>query len=149
FFDSEKSKQYAPQTVNYSGNPCFLWVNISEKYKQGAIFKRQNSFTMLQRFKEKWDIKSNFQLFVILFVFSVTGSAALVVRKMVFHMVGIQPDTSLLIKVPLYILVLVPSYQFLLLVIGSLLGQYRFFLAYEKKTVGRLIRRNKKLHEEN
>jgi ferrochelatase len=104
---------------------------------------------MLQRFKEKWDIKSNFQLFVILFVFSVTGSAALVVRKLVFHMVGIQPDTSLLIKVPLYILVLVPSYQLLLLVIGTLLGQYRFFLAYEKKTVGRLIRRNKKLHEEN
>lgn len=102
---------------------------------------------MLQRFKEKWNIKSSFQLIVILFVFSITGSAALVVRKFVFHLVGIQPDTSLFIKVPLYILVLVPSYQFLLLVVGTLVGQYRFFLAYEKKTVGRLINRNKKGHE--
>ena len=104
---------------------------------------------MLKRFKEKWNIKSNFQLIVILFVFSITGSAALVVRKFVFHLMGIQPDTSLLIKVPLYIMVLVPSYQFLLLVIGTLLGQYKFFLAYEKKTVGRLIHANKKSHGQN
>ena len=104
---------------------------------------------MLHRFKEKWNIKSNFQLLVIFFVFSITGSAALVVRKFVFHLVGIQPNTSLLIKVPLYIIILVPSYQFLLLIIGTLLGQYKFFLAYEKKTVGRLINVNKKSHEQN
>ncbi|QGY44187.1 prolipoprotein diacylglyceryl transferase [Maribellus comscasis] len=104
---------------------------------------------MLHRFKEKWNIKSNFQLIVILFVFSITGSAALVVRKFIFHLVGIQQDTSLLIKVPLYLIVLLPSYQFLLLVIGTLLGQYRFFLAYEKKTVGRLIKRSKKSYEKN
>ncbi len=104
---------------------------------------------MLHRFKKKWNIESNFQLIVILFVFSITGSAAMVVRKLVFHLVGIQPDTSLFIKVPLYIIVLIPSYQLLLLVVGTLLGQYRFFLAYEKKTLGRLIQRRKKKHEKN
>ena len=104
---------------------------------------------MLHRFKEKWNIKSNLQLIVILFVFSITGSTALVVRKFIFHLIGIEPDTSLLIKVPLYILILVPSYQLLLLVVGTLLGQYRFFLAFEKKTIGRLIKRRKKSHEKN
>ncbi len=104
---------------------------------------------MLHRFKKKWNIESNFQLIVVLFVFSITGSAAMVVRKFVFHLVGIQPDTSLFIKVPLYIIVLIPSYQLLLLVVGTLLGQYRFFLAYEKKTLGRLIQRRKKKHEKN
>lgn len=87
---------------------------------------------MLQKFKEKWKIKSNFQLFVILFVFSITGSAALVVRKFAFHLLGIQPETTLFIKVPLYILILFPSYHFLLLVIGTLVGQYQFFHAFQK-----------------
>ena len=40
---------------------------------------------MFRKFKEKWKIKSNLQLVIILIVFSVTGSAALVVRKFVFQ----------------------------------------------------------------
>ena len=99
---------------------------------------------MLSRFKNKWKIKSDFQLIVILIVFSVTGSAALVVRKFVFDIIGIQPETSLFIKVPLYILVLFPSYQILLLIIGSLLGQFRFFYNFQKKTLRFFKSGNKK-----
>lgn len=90
---------------------------------------------MLQRFKDKWNIKSNFQLIIILVVFSITGSAALVVRKFVFNLVGIQPETSLFIKVPLYILVLFPAYHILLFIIGSLIGQFEFFYAFQKKSL--------------
>jgi len=90
---------------------------------------------MFNRFKKKWKIKSNLQLVIILVVFSITGSAALVVRKLVFNWVGIQPETSLFIKVPLYIIVLIPSYQILLLVIGTLLGQFRFFYEFQKKSL--------------
>jgi ferrochelatase len=100
---------------------------------------------MLQKFKNKWNIKSNLQLIIILVVFSVTGSAALVVRKFAFQLLGIQPDTSLFIKVPLYILILFPSYHFLLLIIGSLVGQYRFFYAFQKKSLSFLSRKNRKL----
>ncbi len=90
---------------------------------------------MFRRFKEKWNIKSNLQLIIILIVFSVTGSAAMVVRKMVFNLVGIQPETSLFIKIPLYIAVLFPAYQILLFVIGSLTGQFQFFYAFQKKSL--------------
>lgn len=90
---------------------------------------------MFERFKEKWKIKTNLQLIIILTVFSITGSAALIVRKFVFHLVGIQPETSLFIKVPLYIIVLFPSYQVLLLIIGTLVGQFRFFYAFQKKSL--------------
>lgn len=100
---------------------------------------------MLQKFKNKWNIKSNLQLIIILVVFSVTGSAALVVRKFAFQLLGIQPDTSLFIKVPLYILILFPSYHFLLLIIGTLVGQYRFFYAFQKKSLAFLSRKNRKL----
>lgn len=99
---------------------------------------------MIQRFKKKWNIQTNLQLIIIFVVFSVTGSAALVVRKFAFHLLGIEPATSLLIKIPLYILILVPSYQVLLLVIGGLLGQFRFFYAFQKKSMSFLKFRNKK-----
>ena len=102
---------------------------------------------MLRQFKEKWKIKSVFQLIIIFAVFSITGSAALVVRKFVFHLIGIQPETSLFIKVPLYILILFPSYQILLFIIGTLVGQFQFFYAFQKKSLSFLNRKKKKNHE--
>jgi ferrochelatase len=88
---------------------------------------------MLKKFKAKWNIESDWQLIVIFVVFSITGSAAMVVRKLVFGWIGIGPDTSLWIKIPLYIAILLPAYQLLLLVIGGLLGQFRFFYEFQKK----------------
>jgi len=99
---------------------------------------------MFRKFKEKWKIKSNLQLIIILIVFSVTGSAAMVVRKIVFNLVGIQPETSLFIKIPLYIAVLFPAYQILLFVIGTLIGQFQFFYAFQKKSLAFLKFGNKK-----
>jgi len=99
---------------------------------------------MLQRFKDKWNIKSNLQLIIILFVFSITGSSALVVRKFAFNLLDIQPETTLFLKVPLYIAILFPAYHFLLLIIGSLLGQFKFFYAFQKKSLAFLKFGNKK-----
>lgn len=88
---------------------------------------------MLKKFKAKWNIESDWQLLVIFVVFSITGSAAMVVRKLVFGWMGITPDTSLWIKIPLYIAILLPAYQVLLLLIGGMLGQFRFFYEFQKK----------------
>lgn len=92
---------------------------------------------MLDRLKEKWNIKSNLQLVLILVIFSVTGSASLVVRKFVFEWIGITPDTSLWIKVPLYVLIIVPAYQILFLIIGTLFGQFKFAWEFEKRVFSR------------
>jgi hypothetical protein len=92
---------------------------------------------MLKRFKEKWNIKSNVQLFLILIIFSVTGSAALFVRRAVFEWIGINGDTSLWIKVPLYVLIIFPAYQILFLLIGTLFGQFRFAWEFEKRVFSR------------
>lgn len=99
---------------------------------------------MFDKFKIKWNITSNWQLAVILIVFSVTGSAALIVRKFVFEWIGITSETSMWLKVPLYILVLVPTYQILLIIIGAIFGQYRFFYEFQKKSIGRFYRRKEK-----
>lgn len=92
---------------------------------------------MLEKLKRKWNIKNNFQLVLILIIFSITGSASLYVRKFVFSWMEISPDTSLWIKIPLYILIVFPSYQILLLIIGGLLGQFRFAWEFEKKMFSR------------
>lgn len=96
---------------------------------------------MFDKFKVKWNITSNWQLAIILIVFSVTGSAALIVRRFVFELIGITSETSMWLKVPLYIVVLIPAYQILLIVIGAAFGQYRFFYEFQKKSIGRFYRR--------
>lgn len=96
---------------------------------------------MIKKFKKKWNIESDWQLLLIFAVFSITGSAAMVVRKLVFSLIGITPETSLWIKVPLYLLILFPAYQILLIIIGSLLGQFQFFYAFQKKSLRFLNRK--------
>ncbi|MGQ8337944.1 DUF6787 family protein [Sunxiuqinia sp. A32] len=92
---------------------------------------------MIERFKERWDVKSNFQLLVIFFVFSVTGSAAVMVRGWLFHWMGVDTDINILWLIPIYIVTIVPIYQMLLLVIGTALGQFQFFWKFEKKMLRR------------
>lgn len=92
---------------------------------------------MLERFKKRWDIKSNFQLVLILVVFSVTGSTALYIRKGVFYLLGITADTDLWLRVVVYILTIVPAYYMLLLVVGFVFGQYKFARAFQKKMLSR------------
>lgn len=93
---------------------------------------------MLKKLKKKYDIKSNIQLVIILLVFSLSGSASLLVRKAVFDWFGIHSDTSLWLKIPLYIMVIFPAYQILFLTIGTLFGQFRFTWEFKKKLFTRL-----------
>lgn len=88
--------------------------------------------------KKRWNIESNFQLVIILGVFAITGSSSLYVRKGIFYLLGITAGTSLLIKVPMYIIIIFPAYQILFLIIGTLFGQFKFVWEFEKKVFSRL-----------
>lgn len=103
---------------------------------------------MIEKLKIRWGIKSNFQVIVILIVFSLTGSAAVYAKKLIFGLLGIDANTSLWIKVPMYILTIIPSYQVLLLVVGGLFGQFTFFYNFQKKSFGRFIPKKKTAAEE-
>lgn len=85
-------------------------------------------------FKERWNIKSNWQVFVILVVFAVTGSTAAYLSKPVLELFGIvKGDVSNWIYYPLYIILIFPIYQVLLVSFGFIFGQFAFFWAFEKK----------------
>ena len=88
----------------------------------------------MANFKERWNIKSNWQLFVIIVVFAVTGSTAAYLSKPILSIFGISKDTvSAWEYYPLYILLLFPIYQVLLVSFGFLFGQFTFFWTFEKK----------------
>lgn len=85
-------------------------------------------------FKERWNIKSNWQVFVILVVFAVTGSTAAYLSKPVLALFGIvKGSISNWIYYPLYIILIFPIYQVLLVFYGFIFGQFTFFWAFEKK----------------
>ena len=98
---------------------------------------------MLQKLKSRWQIESNYQLILILITFSVTGSLSVMVRRPIFEYLDIDATTSLWVKIPMSLLIITPSYQILLIIVGSILGQFKFFWAFEKKMLSR-FRFNKK-----
>lgn len=85
-------------------------------------------------FKERWNITSNLQLTVILIVFAITGSTSAYLSKPVLSFLGIEKgDVSGWIYYPLYIVLIFPVYQVLLVSFGFIFGQFKFFWAFEKK----------------
>ncbi len=92
---------------------------------------------MFKRLKERWEVKSNFQLVVIFIVFSITGSATVVAKRFVFDFMNIDSDMSIFWLIPIYIVTIIPIYQALLIIIGTLMGQFQFFWKFEKKMLRR------------
>ena len=107
--------------------------------------KRLSSATFLDKLKTKWGLKSLFQVVLILIVFALTGSSVLFLKPLVFKLIGFEHLTGWK-GTALYILLMFPMYQILLLCYGFLLGQFDFFWAKEKKLaslIGRLFIRKK------
>ena len=93
----------------------------------------------MKRLKEKWGIESTFQLIIIFFVFSITGSLALWVAKPLLSLIGVEKNSlSPWIFWPVRILIIFPIYQVLIVIIGAIFGQFRFFWNFEKKMLSRL-----------
>ena len=99
---------------------------------------------MLNRLKEKWDIKSNFQIIVILIVFALTGSASVKFAEPVLDFLSINITTfenfslGKLFYYFLRIIIVFPIYQILLILIGTLLFQFKFFWQFEKKILSKI-----------
>ncbi len=111
--------------------------NISKQQEELANDKPG----FFERFKQRWGITSNFQLFLILIVFSINGSFAVWVAKPVLDFVGLERETmNPFLFWTLRILIILPIYQCTLLIVGTLFGQFKFFWAFQKKTVGRFFR---------
>jgi O-antigen ligase len=84
-------------------------------------------------FKERWGIQSNFQFMIIILVFAITGSASAWLSKPFCLLLGITKEEMGFWFTPIRLLLIFPIYQVLLVAIGFLFGQFKFFWAFEKK----------------
>lgn len=87
----------------------------------------------MKKLKERWGIESNFQLTLIFIVFAITGSASAWLSKPFCFWLGITKADLGFWFTPVRLLLIFPIYQVLLVCIGFLFGQFRFFWAFEKK----------------
>jgi hypothetical protein len=87
----------------------------------------------MKKLKERWGIESNFQLIVIFIVFAITGSASAYLSEPFCYWLGITKADLEFWFTPIRLLLIFPIYQVLLVLIGFLFGQFRFFWAFEKK----------------
>jgi hypothetical protein len=92
----------------------------------------------MNKLKQRWGIDSNFQLTIIFIVFAITGSASAWLSKPFCSWLGITTEDLGYWFTPVRLLLIFPIYQVLLVVIGFLFGQFKFFWAFEKKMLKRL-----------
>ena len=92
----------------------------------------------MNKLKQRWGIATNFQLAIIFIVFALTGSASAWLSRPFCLWLGISKEDLGFWFTPVRLLLIFPIYQVLLVLIGFLFGQFKFFWAFEKKMLQRL-----------
>ena len=78
-------------------------------------------------FKRRWQIDNDWQVAIILVVFALTGTTTMYVNRWFNEWVGFDEHTSFWVKLVMFLILVLPVYNILLLIYGTLLGQYKFF----------------------
>lgn len=93
----------------------------------------------MSNLKKRWGITSNRQFLVILFVFAITGSTAALIARPILEWMGIyRATTNPWLYWPLYLVLIYPFYQVLLLCYAFLFGQFHFFWPFVRKVLVRM-----------
>ena len=101
----------------------FLWITL--------LF-----FKPLER---KWKVAYRWELIAIFIVFAITGSSAARLSDPLLHSIGLtSSNTNPWLFWPIRILIIFPVYQVLLIFIGWIFGQFKFFWNFEKKMLKRM-----------
>nr|WP_315220944.1 DUF6787 family protein [uncultured Flavobacterium sp.] len=87
----------------------------------------------MNRLKKRWGITSNLQLAIIFIVFAITGSASAWLSQPFCAWLGITKADFGGWFTLIRLLIIFPIYQVLLVAIGTIFGQFRFFWTFEKK----------------
>ena len=90
-----------------------------------------------ERLRERWDLKSAWQVVIVLLVFACTGFTVLFIKKPILQFFAGEAGNSTQASVIYYILIL-PLYNALLLFYGFIFGQFPFFWAFEKRFFSRI-----------
>jgi len=94
---------------------------------------------MIKYLKDKWNLKSNFQLVIILIVFAITGSGSLYISKPLMEFLSISTENlDLYLYWILRFIIVTVVYQFVLLLVAFVFGQFNWFWNFEKKILKKM-----------
>jgi uncharacterized membrane protein YuzA (DUF378 family) len=97
----------------------------------------------INNLQQRWQVKTLTQVVLILCAFALTGTTVVWIRKPVLTWIFGDGQIPLWARIIYYICIL-PFYNIILLMYGSLLGQFRFFWNFEKKIFSRFSNRTPK-----
>jgi len=96
----------------------------------------------MEKIRKLFKVDSNYQLFIVNVVFAITGSLALYFAGILLDLISINiNNTNTFIYWTLRIILILPVYQILLLLVGTLFGEFKYFWAMEKKIISRFMRK--------
>ena len=94
---------------------------------------------MIKYLKDKWNLKSNFQLVIILIVFAITGSGSLYISKPLMEFLSIsQENMDIYLYWVFRFIIVTIVYQFVLLLVAFVFGQFNWFWNFEKKILKKM-----------
>ena len=94
---------------------------------------------MIKYLKDKWNLKSNFQLVIILIVFAITGSGSLYISKPLMEFLSITTENmDIYLYWILRFIIVTVVYQFVLLLVAFVFGQFNWFWNFEKKILKKM-----------
>lgn len=97
----------------------------------------------IQKLKARWNLGSSVQVILVLLVFACTGISVMFLKDPLYKLVGIDEQTSAWIRIPFFIIAILPAYQVILLFYGFLFGQFSFFWNFEKRMFSRIFSRKR------
>ncbi|MEN8826098.1 MAG: DUF6787 family protein [Wenyingzhuangia sp.] len=93
----------------------------------------------MEKLKQHWGLKSNWEVLAIVIAFSVNGSFAAFIVKPSLSLIGITKENlNITVFYILYIIPVIAIYQFTLPLVGWVLGQYQFFKNMQTKMLIRM-----------
>ena len=98
-----------------------------------------NKYVWIERLKKRWGIYSNFQIVLILIVFSLTGFSTLYIEKLILDLIDIGGNDQWWMAILIFLFITLPVYNIVLLVYGTLFGQFKFFWNFERRFFGRIF----------
>ncbi|CEN34341.1 DUF6787 family protein [Capnocytophaga cynodegmi] len=78
---------------------------------------------MLEKLKKRWNLTSNTQVWLILITFTITGSLSAKISRPFCDYIGLNfNELNPILAWILRLIIILPIYQIILLIIGTLLG---------------------------
>lgn len=96
----------------------------------------------IDKLQTRWNVKSGFQVIIILIVFACTGFTVMFLKPVITDFLFTGERTTWFSI--LYWVLIFPVYNLFLLFYGFIFGQFKFFWEFEKKFFSRMFGKRKK-----